>query len=64
MAPWIVGQSGPQTSVTGHEKDRVENTWAQLQTYLACRLDSQTQCLITWWDYYHQLQKKKIPSKQ
>ena len=28
-------------------------------TYLACWLNLQTQCLITWWDYYHQLKKKK-----
>lgn len=61
MAPWIarVWPSGLGTSVTSHKKDHLENTRAQMQTYLACWLDSEIQCLITWWDYYHQLKKKK-----
>lgn len=57
-----IWQSDFQASVTSHKKDRLEITPAQLQTYLACGLDLQTPCLITWWDYYHQLKKKKIPN--
>lgn len=65
---WLLGkhalwQSGLQTSVSSHEKDHLGNTRAQMQTYVACWLDSQIQYLITWWDYYHQpKEKKKSPA--
>lgn len=64
---WLLGQhalwqSGLKTNASSHKKDHLGNTRAQMQTYLACWLDSQIQCLITWWDYYHQLKEKKKKS--